>query len=173
MHNNTAVSDTNIFVHGKNPGYDQSCPGTNPDIFAVRPINCEVTQGKLPYNKTDAHYNIAAVLSTLRTSTFPWKTLDKSSSPRIKCRKEGTVFSALIDSGAEVNVLDQDFAISLKIGIIKSNESAQGANNLPLDVYGQTDSPVVIECLAESGPIMLYLGIMLVVSNLGTSCLFR
>ena len=112
-----------------------------------------------------------AAISTLQSSTFPWNSLDKSSSPRIKCRYNNLTFSALIDSGAEINVLDRDFASSLSIGIVKSNETARAANKLLLDVCGQTSLPIEIECLTETGSVMLKLGIMLVIANLGTKCL--
>ena len=68
-------------------------------------------------------------------------------------------------------MLDRDFALSLGINIKKSIETARSANKLPLDVFGQTCEPVEVECLLESGSVMLQLGIMLVIVNLGTQCL--
>ena len=82
-----------------------------------------------------------------------------------------TSFLALIDSGAEVNVLDKDFAISLNIEIIKSSATAQAANRVPLQVYGQTSNPINLKCEAENGTAMLHLGIVLVVVGLGANCL--
>ena len=57
------------------------------------------------------------------------------------------------------------------IGISTTNEIAQGANKLPLDVYGQTTNPVSIQCKTSSGYKTLHLGIMIVVANLGIACL--
>ena len=48
---------------------------------------------------------------------------------------------------------------------------AQATNKLPLKVCGQMSIPVSVKCLTESGHIMLHLGIMLIVANLGVKCL--
>ena len=79
----------------------------------------------------------------------------------------GTVFSALVDSGAEVNVIDKDFAQKLQIQVVASKTVAQAANKIPLDVYGQTSEPINVQCMTDKGNKMLYLGVMLVVTNLG------
>ena len=68
-------------------------------------------------------------------------------------------------------MIDTTFAKSLGIGIANSNELAQAANRMPLDVYGQTQDPISFECPTETGSTMIHLGILLVVTNLGTSCL--
>ena len=115
--------------------------------------------------------NFAVLASLPAPSQYPWAQIDKSDSPRIKCQWHTAVFSALIDSGAEVNALDRDFVSSLKIGITKSKESACAANKLPLDICGQTTEPVIIKCFTDSGHIMLNLGIVLVIANLGACCL--
>ena len=77
----------------------------------------------------------------------------------------------MIDTGDEINAVHKNLADSLCIGITATNESAKAANQLPLEVCGQSKKPVEIECLTEMGPITLYLGIVLVITNLGTSCL--
>ena len=109
--------------------------------------------------------------SALQSSDYSWKTIQKSSSPKIKCKLNGRPFHALIDSGAEVNALDKDFAHALGIGIVKTFELATAANRLPLDVYGQTCEPVQIECVTDMKTIPLNLGIVLVIANLGVDCL--
>ena len=103
----------------------------------------------------------------MNQSSFSWQELDKSRSPKIKCQLKGQLFQALID----INAVDKNLADSLCIGITATNESAKAANQLPLEVCGQSMKPVEIECLTEMGPITLYLGIVLVITNLGTSCL--
>ena len=128
-------------------------------------------RGNNTFKYSADHAILAATLASLHSSSFKWNKLDKSTSPRIKCRLNKVTFSALIDTGAEINVLDKDFAISINLGISSSNESALAANKLPLKVFGQTTLPVSVECITESGTIMLHLGIMLVIANLGTPCL--
>ena len=97
--------------------------------------------------------------------------LDKSRSSRIRCQFQGTSFTALIDTGAEINALDNDFVNSLQIGIISTTEAAKAANQLPLDVYSQTATPITIECSTDLGMVSVHLGIVLVIANLGTCCL--
>ena len=77
----------------------------------------------------------------------------------------------MVDSGAEVNVIDREFAQTLKIETIASTTAAQAANKIPLDVFGQSKEPISVECLTETGSKMLYLGIVLIVNNLGVPCL--
>ena len=77
----------------------------------------------------------------------------------------------MIDTGAEINALDKDFVNSLQIGIISTKEAAKAANQLPLDVYGQTATPITIECSTDMGMVSVHLGIVLVIANLGTCCL--
>ena len=114
---------------------------------------------------------LAACLQKIKTSSFGWDKVHKSTSPRICCKLSSTSFPTLIDTGAEINVLDKDFAISLGIGINRTNEKAHAANRLPLDVYGQTMEPVSIECETNLGFVSIHLGLMLVISNLGVKCL--
>ena len=75
-----------------------------------------------------------ASLFKLNGSSFEWKNLQKSTSPRLKCELNGVAFSAIIDSGAELNVMDKDLAQRLNIGIINSHQLAVAANRTPLDV---------------------------------------
>ena len=89
---------------------------------------------------------ITANLRKIQTSTFPWNTVQKSCSPKIKCKLKETIFCSLIDCGAEINVIDKDFACSVNIGISNTKEVAHAANKLPLDVVGQTMVPVSIQC---------------------------
>ena len=112
------------------------------------------------------------ILASLQSqSTYSWNKIEKSLCPRIRCQYNNKTFSVLIDSGAEVNALDLNFAESLQIGINKTNESACAASKLPLQVCGQSRGPITIKCLTDNGHTMLYLGVVLIIANLGTSCL--
>ena len=71
-----------------------------------------VTLSGNTYSETSFLHQNLPVISTLTTP-------DKSSSPRVQCQFRGTSFTALIDTGAEVNALDKDFVESLKIGITR------------------------------------------------------
>ena len=112
-----------------------------------------------------------AALQKTCSSTYAWNKVDRSKSPKLLCKFHDKEFPVLIDCGAEINCIDRDFAASVNIGIIQTHTTAQAANKLPLEVCGQTLEPVVLSCKTENGVKMLYLGIMLVVANLGTKCL--
>ena len=118
-------------------------------------------------NMPSAEPSFSVLLAKLSTTKFEWQNLQKSNSPRLKCMFNGTVFSALVDSGAEVNVIDKDFAQKLQIQVVASKTVAQAANRIPLDVYGQTSEPINVQCMTDKGNKMLHLGVMLVVTNLG------
>ena len=135
---------------------------------------CLLTDPKeLPAGKAA---NIASlnsnILATLREpSTYAWNTSEKFQSPRGKCQYITTEFTALVDSGAEINALDLNFARSLNIPFSQTQELARAANKLPLEVCGQTIEPLSIKCFTDAGYVMLELGIVLVIANLGASCL--
>ena len=46
-----------------------------------------------------------------------------------------------MDTGVEVNVLDETTAIKAGIGILNTNELAQATNKLSLDIRGQSSLP--------------------------------
>ena len=110
-------------------------------------------------------------LSKLVSSHFQWGKISKSRSPRISGSINNIYAPALIDSGADINVMDAHIAERAGIGIKSTTETAQAANNLPLKVCGQTTSQVQFNCNTQEGNKMLNLGFILVVQNLGVACL--
>ena len=63
----------------------------------------EITHTGIKDVMVKSETSLAASLARLSTSKYPWKDLQRSCSPRLKCSFNGTSFSALVDSGAEVN----------------------------------------------------------------------
>ena len=121
---------------------------------------------------TNTHnIKLFADIRTLSSSAYEWKNIQKATSPRISCTFNKIDFDALLDSGAEINVLDESFTKQAGIGIIGTNHRAQAANRLPLEICGQTEAPVSIWCNTDEGSKQIHLGIVLVVRNLGTFCL--
>ena len=114
---------------------------------------------------------LSAALAKLRSSSFQWNKIQKSKSPRIACCINSVTISALIDSGAEINVIDFEFARAANLGMITSNEQATAANQTPLLIKGQTQQPVSLLCSTQEGSKMISLGLMLVVLNLGVPCI--
>ena len=62
---------------------------------------------------------------------------------------------ALLDSGAELNVLDADFASKACINFIATSVVAKAANKQMLNVTGQSKSDVTLSCFTEEGSKML------------------
>ena len=150
------------------------CNQAEPDssIYATssEEISTERNTGKIHlYDQSLPPSFIAALKNEHKYS--PLNNLDKAKSPRLQCMFNNESFTALIDSGAEVNVLDKSFAVSLGLGIINTTETALAANKLPLEIFGQTAKPFVAECITKNGNKMLHLGIVLVIANLGVSCI--
>ena len=112
-----------------------------------------------------------ATIHKLQSSTYVWNSIQKSKSPKLKSFLNNLPLSALLDSGAEINVLDAETARAAKLGIIDTHETAQAANKLPLDIRGQTEADVILKCPTNEGVKMLNLGIMLIVNQLGIPCL--
>ena len=125
----------------------------------------------MPHSQDYPNASFIAQVAKLSSSKFTWSSLHRSPSPRLRCVFNGITFSAVIDSGAEVNVLDQEFAKLLKLTIIDSHATAQAANKIPLQVCGQTAKPLSVECITKEGTVMIHLGIVLIVANLGADCL--
>ena len=141
---------------------------TKSDLNTICTSDNQYCEGKASTQTFD-NYAVLAALSS--PSQYTWEKVEKSDSPRIRCQLKSAVFSALIDSGAEVNALDRDFVLSLNIGINTTKETACAANKLPLEICGQTSEPIAIKCYTDSGHTMLQLGIVLVIANLGACCL--
>ena len=72
----------------------------------------------------------------LSSSSFHWSKIVKKNSPKLKCILNKLTFPGLVDSGAEVNVLDKKFAQTINLDIVPSKVSAQAADKIPLDIIG-------------------------------------
>ena len=121
----------------------------------------------VPATAGDVTHIIRAVLK----SSYDWNNILRSDSPRLKCKRAGTTFASLIDSGAVINVVDEKFAIKTEIAFEKTEEVAQAANHLPLDIVGQSVEPVIIQAVTKEGLVDVQLGIVLVIRNLGVEVL--
>ena len=126
--------------------------------------------GKCPEIRTSQDPFSAALLK-LSSSSYPWEAVTKSESPRISCKLINQDIDALIDTGAEVSALDENAAITAGIGISETKETAQAANKLPLDIRGQSSSPVTLSCQTQEGVKMINLGFVWIIRGLGVACL--
>ena len=149
------------------------------DTLNSESITHEATPSSLPLDKGDTNFIsrsyssklFSAAVQKLHASGYTWQRVQKSKSPHIRGFINSTAAPALIDSGAEINVIDENVAKSANIGIVNTKETAIAANKLPLAIKGQTDVEVIMKCPTNQGHKMLNLGFMLVVGQLGVSCL--
>ena len=114
---------------------------------------------------------LSANLFKLNQSTYSWGTVQKSRSPRLPISLNNVPAYALLDSGAELNVLDAQLAHKAEIKIIPTLVTAKAANKQTLDVQGQSAEEVKLSCTTEEGSKMLNLGFVLIVHGLGVSCI--
>ena len=155
---NNISEDTNSET-GNNHQFDQEKP--------VIP-----SSGSFIHSKTGDSANcFSARIAKLKPTPQLLHVIQKSKSPKLRALLNRVDITALVDSGAEVNVLDAHTAKLAGIGIISTAEVAHAANRLPLDIRGQTAEEVLIKCPTEEGYKMLNLGFMLVVQQLGVHCI--
>ena len=167
---NNSDHDSNNMVNN----IKESLSTSNQISYAVstdKTISCPSQSGTTKCTEKCDNTVFSANVKNLNTSLYPWMKIQKSKSPRIRCFLKDLVVISLIDSGAEINVIDAITARNAGIEIIKTEEIAKAANHLPLDIIGQTAAPVTLKCPTEEGHQMLSLGILLVVNNLGVQCL--
>ena len=97
----------------------------------------------------------SASLCKLSESTYAWDGVSKSKSPKLPVCINNISAPALLDSGAELNVLDADFATKAGINFIATSVVARAANKQMLNVTGQSKSDVTLSCFTEEGSKML------------------
>ena len=68
-------------------------------------------------------------------------------------------------------MIDKKFALKTGIRFVQTQECAEAANRLPLDIVGQSELPVSLGVHVEDGKTELHLGIVLVINNLGVDVL--
>ena len=119
----------------------KNIPDASIHALSSEEISTELDTGKLHlYDQSLPRTFIAALKNKHKYSSL--NNLDKAKSPRLQCMFNNEGFTALIDSGAEVNVLDKYFTVSLRSGIINTTETALAANKLPLELFGHTAEPL-------------------------------
>ena len=142
-------------------------------------VNCQLSQTQKAATQPGIHMvkdtlrpaDFSALIQSLKTSTYDWQQIQKSKSPQLRVSLQEFQASALVDSGAEINVIDEQFAKTASLGINPTSEKAQAANKLPLNIKGQTREEVILKCPTSEGHKMINLGIVLVVHQLGVACL--
>ena len=110
--------------------------------------------------------------SNLKNLIFLLKTpsnVRKEKSPSLKVKCQGHDFLSILDSGAELNVMDKALAVQLNLKVSPSEVSANAANDTALDIVGQTEKEVGMFGVMDQGEFQINLGHVIVVSNLGVA----
>ena len=141
----------------------------NPSCKPVRSL--DLSQGTNSNCTTMEQSIFSASLFKLSESTFAWNGVSKSKSPKLPVSLNNISAPALLDSGAELNVLDADFAMKAGIVFINTSVVARAANKQTLNVQGQSQTDVTLNCVTEEGSKMISLGIVLIVKGLGIACI--
>ena len=91
---------------------------TQAETLKVEKLNSSQTTGtNLSKTFTSSDYLLASIRK-LQSSGYSWQSIQKPKSPRIRGSLKGVSIAALVDTGAEINVLDEDFDKSASIDII-------------------------------------------------------
>ena len=125
-------------------------------------------------NSTNEDFNLAeltpdevdALENRIRRVVKDRLQIRKEKSPAIQGEVRGTSFVITIDEGAELNLISADLAQKSRIPIIHTGERAMSADGNGLKVLGQTAKNLSVYGLFEGTKVELYLGPVLVVSNL-------
>ena len=134
-------------------------------------IRSEINTGTVAESITHENDSFSAALWKLSHSTFSWNKVQKSKSPRLPFILNNVTDLALLDSGAELNVLDADFANKVGINIAKTSVNARAANKQLLNVQGQSATDGILYCKTNEGSKMVNLGLVLIVQGLGVACI--
>ena len=95
----------------------------------------------------------------------------KSKSPCILVQIETVQTPAIIDEGSEINCMDYAFAVRHKIQFTPTKCVAYAAGSTNINLEGETRDSIKVQALECSSPVMLHLGKMVVVRNLGIDLL--
>ena len=95
----------------------------------------------------------------------------KAESPALEAEYQGTPLIVVADSGAELNCLDKDLAIKLKIPFRQSRARARAAGDSSVTVSGQTDSDFIIQTYFHGKKVDINLQRTVIVDRLGTDIL--
>ena len=113
----------------------------------------------------------SASLLKLRNSTYQWGAVQKCRSPKLVVHLKSVSAEALLDSGAELNVLDSEFAARAGIKSTCTTVTAKAANKQTLNVKGQSAEQISLSCQTEEGDKVIDLGFVLIVEGLGVACI--
>ena len=116
---NNSAHDSNNMVNN----ISESLSTSNQILYAVstdKIISCPSQSGTNKCTEKCENTVFSANVKNLNTSLYPWMKIQKSKSPRIRCFLKDLVVISLIDSGAEINVIDAITACNAGIEIIKT-----------------------------------------------------
>ena len=95
----------------------------------------------------------------------------KAAAPRLLGRFQGRDVDAVIDSGADLNCLDYDFARSMNVPFKPTNAGATGPGGYKVGLAGVTSEDFTIHSDFHGTPVPINLQRAVVVHSLGSDCI--
>ena len=97
----------------------------------------------------------------------------KANSPKLLVNLEGVRTYATVDEGSEINCIDESCAVKCRIIFEQTTCQAKAAGSSQMRLAGQTTNEVCVHICHDGSPIVLKLGKLIVVKNLGVDLLIR
>ena len=95
----------------------------------------------------------------------------KSKSPCIWVQVQNVNTHAVLDEGSEINCMDHDFAVRNEIQFVPTHCVARAAGSNTMVLAGETKYNVTLTLMGTLVPVVLSLGRMVIVKNLGVDIL--
>ena len=118
----------------------------------------------IPLNKLR---KIRSIVAKLSASPL----VRKEKSPSVRASYLTHTLTAVLDTGAELSVIDLALVRRLGIPFVPSSVGAQAADQAALKVAGQTENSLQLQIHMDQGPVTIDLGKVVVIENLGTPIL--
>ena len=149
---------------------DEICSQRSPHF--INPTNKKMSWSnilitELTPTKWESLSNEVRSISTRRADLA----LRKEKSPTLLSSVGETKFVAILDGGAEINVLSAELAKKLRVDIIDTTEGASAANGIKMKIIGQTKNDFHISVWFRNKKFNVNLGKTIVVENLGADIL--
>ena len=129
VHSNLLHDSDNVVSTISDNYYSNKEAQTNCINSSCKPVHSlDLPQGTNSNCTTMEQSIFSASLCKLSESTFAWNGVAKSKSPKLPVSLNNISAPALLDSGAELNVLDADFAMKAGIVFINTSVVARAAN---------------------------------------------
>ena len=153
--------------------FQSSCqvPETVRDRLGVDILPCDVLSNAISSSQCLDNSLISDLEAKIRSITKMPSNASKAKSPSFLGLISSTQVIAVVDEGAEINVLDKKIADLLCLEVTMTPKLAKAAGGSQLSIVGQSATPLVLEALTAAGKVPINLGNVIVVDKLGCDVL--